>query len=251
MTEPRRSWPQDLHLAFVFLTRLPLPAVGEVPRGALAGAMRAFPLVGAALGLGAGLVFWLAAQALPPPLAALLAVAAYGWLTGFLHEDGLADVADGFGGGHDAARRLEIMRDSRIGGFGAVALILVLGLRAGSLAELAGLAPLALIAAASLSRTAIPFAMLLGRPARADGLGHGAGAVGRASLAWAGLLGLLIAWICLGAAGALAAAAAATVAAAVLMLVARRRIGGYTGDVLGAVQQITEIAVLLSVVGMR
>ncbi|MBC7908147.1 MAG: adenosylcobinamide-GDP ribazoletransferase, partial [Rhodospirillaceae bacterium] len=118
----------DLHLACAFLTRLPLPDLGVVADGGLARAMRTFPLVGGAVGLAAGLVFLAAHAVLPPLPAALLAVLVAIVLTGALHEDGLADTADGLGarGGREA--RLEVMRDSRTGAFGVLAIVFSVGL---------------------------------------------------------------------------------------------------------------------------
>ena len=117
--EARGGWPADLFSAAAFLTRLPVPAA-HVPTGGLAQAARAFPVVGAGVGAAAGGVLWLAAQAgLPPLVCALLALAAAALVTGALHEDGLADLADGLGGGRDREAKLRIMRDSRIGAFGA------------------------------------------------------------------------------------------------------------------------------------
>jgi adenosylcobinamide-GDP ribazoletransferase len=165
-----------------------------------------------------------------------------------LHEDGLADTADGFGGGDSAEQKLEIMRDSRIGTYGVVALVLSLGLRAVALATVSGsfwhlLG--ALIAAHAVARGVLPTVMRLLPPARASGLGVGAGLPtlggARAALLWSA--GFAIIGLGLGAGiVSLAAAALATVAVAGL---AWREIGGSTGDVLGAVEQAVEIMVLL------
>jgi cobalamin synthase len=119
------AWRVDLAAALTFLTRLPLPeAVTEPDRPPdLARATRAMPLAGAAIGLGGGAVYWLSAGlGLTPAIAGLLAVAATILVTGALHEDGLADSADGLFAGAESARRLEIMRDSRIGAYGTLAL---------------------------------------------------------------------------------------------------------------------------------
>lgn len=246
---PPSSWPADLRIALGFLTRLPVPQPEALPGDGLARAMRAFPLAGAVVGLLAGGAFWLAAQAFPPAVAAVLAVAAAAWLTGGLHEDGLADTADGFGGGRDVARRLEIMRDSRIGSYGVLALALSLALRIAALAALAPLAGLlALVAAGAVSRAAMPLAMRLLPPARSDGLGRGAGRPAAATVAVAVLLAAVVALAALPPVAALAALAAALAVTAALVRLAVRRIGGYTGDVLGALQQGVEAAVLLCAV---
>ncbi|MBF0335337.1 MAG: adenosylcobinamide-GDP ribazoletransferase, partial [Alphaproteobacteria bacterium] len=125
----------DFHHAAVFLTRLPLPHLRD-PARPLAACMWAFPLVGAVLGLTAGACFAGLASLLPPLPAALVALALLVLATGGLHEDGLADLADGFGGGRDRDHRLEIMRDSRTGSYGALAVGFSLALRAAALAAL-------------------------------------------------------------------------------------------------------------------
>ncbi len=238
--------------AVAFLTRLPVP-VAPMPPGALAVAMPFFPLVGALVGLVGGAVHALAwSLGLPPLPAALLAVLAAVWLTRGLHEDGLADTADGFGGGHEPARRLEIMRDSRSGSFGVLAIVFSVALRAALVAALATPAAVAaaLVAAEAVSRAAPPLAMRFTGPARADGLGAGAGTVtAGAALAALGL-GAVLAVASTGLGG-VAATAAAVAAAALLAALAQARIGGYTGDVLGAAQQVALIAALLAVVAAR
>jgi adenosylcobinamide-GDP ribazoletransferase len=246
----RDAW-REGKVALVFLTRLPLRLERELDPSALAASAPMFPLVGALIGLAAGASFALATVAgLPPLLAASLAIATQIGLTGALHEDGLADVADGFGGGRRVADKLRIMRDPRIGAFGTLALALALLLRAGALAELAhpGLAAAALVAAGALSRAPLPLAMALMPPARSDGLAAGAGRPhpGRAA---AGLvIATLLALLVLAAGPALIALTAGLGAAAALAALARRQIGGLTGDVLGAMQQVAEIAVLLTLV---
>jgi adenosylcobinamide-GDP ribazoletransferase len=248
---PAAAWATDLRVAVGFLTRLPVPQPETLPSGGLAQAMRAFPVAGAVVGLLAGGVFWLGAQAFTPVIAAVLAVLAAVWLTGGLHEDGLADTADGFGGGRDVLRRLEIMRDSRIGSYGVLAVVLALMLRVVALAALAPMAGLAaLVAAGALSRAVMPLAMRLLPPARSDGLGRGAGRPPSSVVATALLLAAILALACLPlatGAAALLAALAATIAVARL---AEARIGGYTGDVLGALQQAAEAAVLLCAVAL-
>ncbi len=243
------SCQQDFKLAYGFLTRLPAPfRVPDAP-GGLGRALRLAPLVGLVVGVGGALVAWIAigGLGLPPLPAALLTVAATVWITGALHEDGLADVADGFGGAFERRRKLAIMRDSRIGTYGVLALILSVGLRAAALAVLAGpeVVTAALIAAHGLSRGLLPSVMLVLVPARDEGLAATAGRPG-APDALIGLgLGLLLAVLAAGVLG-LGLGVAAVGAAAATGLIALRQIGGYTGDVLGAVQQAAEIAVLLA-----
>ena len=220
-----------------------------VPPGGLAAAMRCFPLVGAGLGLAAGL---LAASArglgLPPLAAALLAVAAMALLTGALHEDGLADLADGLGARGDRDKRLEVMRDSCSGAFGVLALIFSVGLRAAALAALPGGWRMigAVMAGAALSRAMIPAAMQIMAPARPEGLGASAGTPDASTAATAAGIGLGLAVLGLGLGGALAAAIAALCGGWLIVVLARRSLGGYTGDVLGAVQQVAEIGILLA-----
>ena len=137
--------------ALMLLTRLPVRVARPMAPAAFARAYGWFPAVGALVGAVGGLVLWGAGGAVPPLAAALLAVAAQVLLTGGLHEDGLADVADGFGGGRDRERRLAIMRDSRIGTYGALALVLGVGLRVALLAPLAGTAEAVWTLAAVLS----------------------------------------------------------------------------------------------------
>ena len=235
-------------VAVAFLTRVPIGP--PTPQGwRLADSAWAFPLVGAGIGAVAALVFLVAEiLGLGPAPAALLAVLAGLGLTGGLHEDGLADTADGLFGGGDRARRLTIMRDPRHGTCGVLALVLSVGLRAAALAQTgeAVYAGLALIAAHAASRALLPAAMRALPPARDDGLGANAGRPGALSLLVAAAIGAAIALAALGpllGALALAASAAAVLAAAIF---AFRRIGGGTGDVLGALQQIAEIVILLA-----
>ena len=244
------SCPRDFKLAFGFLTRLPGPLSLPAASGELGRALRLAPLVGLVVGVCGALVTWIAVGGLgmPPLPAALLTIGATIWITGALHEDGLADVADGFGGAFERSRKLAIMRDSRIGAYGVLALILSIGLRAAALAALTGpeVASAVLIAAHCLSRGLLPLVMLVLVPARDDGLAAAAGRPGPADALTGLLLGLLLAALAAGSVMALSLGLAALVAAAVTGLIALRQIGGYTGDVLGAVQQTSEIAVLIA-----
>ena len=235
-------------VATAFFTRIPIktPAC-RAER--LADAAWAFPLVGAGIGGVAAFVFLLVQLlGLGDWPAAVLAVLAGVVLTGALHEDGIADTADGLIGGHDRDERLAIMRDSRHGTFGVVAIVLSVLLRAAALARIgeAVYAGLALIAAHAASRSALPFAMRALVPARADGLGAAAGRP-RTSLAIAALaIGLLVTLAALGPRRGAIAFGLAGAAVFALGALAHRFIGGYTGDVLGALQQIVEIVVLLT-----
>jgi adenosylcobinamide-GDP ribazoletransferase len=210
--------------------------------------MRAFPLVGILVGLIGWAVFALATRlGLPPFAVGLVTLAATVLVTGGLHEDGLADTADGFGGGADREHKLAIMRDSRNGAYGVMALIFSLGLRSAALAALTvPAAGLALIAAHAVSRAAVPLVMRFLGSARSDGLGASAGQPDDAAQAWCLGIALVVALLCLGFSHGIVVALAAAIAVAAVGILARRQIGGYTGDVLGAAQQGAEIAVLLT-----
>ena len=215
--------------------------------GSLTQSMPAFPLVGAAVGLAAGALYVLISTLLPHWAAALVAVGALIAVTGALHEDGLADFADGLGARGDTDRRLDAMRDSHTGVFGVLALILSVLLRAAvlSAAPSAVAALGVMVAAGALSRASFPAVMLLLPPARADGLGAGAGQPDRTIALQAAVVAAPFAAMGLGFGGAIAGFLAVAAAAALIAAVAKRAIGGYTGDVLGAAQQAGEIAVLL------
>lgn len=229
---------REAALALGFLTRLPLGRRLD-PLPSLAASVWAFPLAGLAAAAPAALILWL----VPGVLGALLAVAAMIWLTGALHEDGLADFADGMGG-RDAARRLEIMRDSRIGSYGALTLVLVTALRVAALA-LNPAAAGALLAGAAASRAGMGVLMRMA-PARAGGLGAGAGRPGWSALGVGCAAAGIFAVLALGWWQAAVALAALAVAQTVIAVQARARLGGQTGDVLGAAQQAGEVAALVA-----
>ena len=240
----------DLRTAASCLTRFPV--AGDAPAGeAIGRASWAFPVIGTLVGMAGGVVYALAASAgLTALISALLAVTAMAWISGGLHEDGLADAADGLGGGKDKHSRIVIMRDPRIGSFGALALILAVGLRVAAIAAF-GLPPAvasAVVASAALSRAAVTAAMALMPPADDKGLAAGAGRPGLPGAGIAVLIALAVALFALPAAGAVAAALAAGLGAVTLGALAQRALGGQTGDILGAIQQVAEIAALLALV---
>lgn len=249
---PLRAWTDDLAAALRLLTRLPVPRHLPVdPDPSRAG--RAYPLVGLLIGSVGAAAFALAGVlGLPAVLCALLALAATIAVSGALHEDGLADVADGFGGGGDRDRKLAIMRDSRIGTYGVLALLLSAGLRVAALAALGAAAPVAaaLPAVHALARALLP-AVMLGLPlARRDGLAAATGKP-RAQDVFAALgLGIGAVWLLWGLGIALLLFAVAAAVAAGLSWLARRQVGGYTGDVLGAVEQAVETVLLLILVAL-
>ena len=227
---------EQLLLAIVFLTRLPVGRFLPPKIVPLANAAWAFPLVGALIGGVGALPLVFLDQGF---LGASLSVALMVWLTGALHEDALADFADSTGG-KDPQQRLEIMRDSRIGSYGTMALILSTCLRIGALMIVG---PLALVVAACWGRTAILIPMRYLPHARSDGLGHAAGRPTLGSLIVAFAFSLLIA-LSLGVPGIMAPLAAALVVT-VVHRIALRLFGGQTGDVLGATSLMTEAAILV------
>ena len=242
----------ELRVAMAFLTRVPVPPFhGAGPT--LAEAMRVFPVIGAAVGLAGGVTYAAAAQfGLPALPGALLALTVMILATGALHEDGLADTADGIGGGATPQRRLAIMRDSRIGTYGVLALILGLGLRAAAIVDLGiwtGAMPVlgALIAAGAWSR-AVMIAVAHYLPLADDtGLAASAGQPAPGAAAVAAGLGILLAVLFVDLRAALAMLLIGALAAGAVALLARRRLGGYNGDILGAAQQAAETAALLAV----
>ena len=184
--------------------------------------------------------------------AAALALAATLVATGCLHEDGLADTADGFGGGGERERKLEIMRDSRLGTYGACALVMSLLLRWAAISAIASpiAVAAALIAAHVTARAALPAFMRFVPPARFDGLSAGAGQPALRSAGLAALLGVLTLGIALGLSTTMFGLVLATSAGFFMAWLSVRQIGGQTGDVLGALEQIIEVVILLTALAM-
>jgi len=266
---PFRDWRQEPRLlltAWVFFTRVPLPAalaawVGYSP-AMLRGSARYFPLVGMAVGALAAATYLAGAWLFTPAVAVVLSMIATILMTGAFHEDGLADSCDGFGGGYTRERVLEIMQDSRVGAFGAIGITLMLLLKYATLISLAetgeaGLVAWVLVTGHTLSRAAAVGLMRFldyvrvdtGPKAKplADGISSGAFAV---ALAITALPFALVArlfengWLL--ALGCLPVGLAAWAAGAYF----RRRIGGYTGDCLGAAQQVAEVVFYLFAAGL-
>lgn len=231
----------DIPVAFSLLTRLPV--VVDHERAGLRGAQAAwaYPLVGLVLGLIAGGVGWgLMAAGVNAGVVAVFVIATQVVLTGALHEDGLADMADGMGG-FTRERRLEIMKDSRIGAYGAIALVLALLVRHAGLASLTGAElPLALAALGAGSRS-LMVALMAGLPnARPGGLSAAAGKPPFSAVMVALGVGIGSSLIAFGWFGMVVFLLMAMAALAVALL-AKNRFGGQTGDVLGATQQASEI----------
>lgn len=243
-------------VALQFLTRLPV-RLSRFEPGWLNDCVRHFPLVGMVVGAVGAVVMGAAAQVWPAWVAALLALAAMVALTGGFHEDGLADTFDALGGAVPRDKALAIMKDSRIGSYGALALGLSLLLRAALLAVLAARplwgAVAALLACHAFARAAA-VGVMASLPYGGDVEHAKAKPLALAvaprnlliALGWCGLLALaLAAWGLPWSRLALAAAAAA-VTALLMRQWLKRRLGGYTGDGLGATEQLAEIAVLLA-----
>jgi adenosylcobinamide-GDP ribazoletransferase len=239
-------------LALQFLTRLPLPPdVGYSPTR-MAATPRWHPGIGIVVGGLAGLVYALTAPVLTPGLAALVSTAAGLLLTGAFHEDGFADACDGLGGGATRDQALEIMRDSRLGSYGAAGLGLMLGGKIAALAVLPPAAvPVVLVAGHAASRASSVVVIATGAYVRDHGTGKPvADGIGPGGLGFALATGALA----LGAIG-LALPALAVAGGALGLVVGHlamrsrfeRRLGGYTGDCLGAVQQTSEIGLYLGV----
>jgi adenosylcobinamide-GDP ribazoletransferase len=239
----------DLKISVLFSTRLPFARSFAVTGADIARASWALPLAGALIGLLGAIAYWLAhAVGLPPLPAGALALATTLVATGCLHEDGLADTADGFGGGTTRERKLEIMRDSRIGSYGACALMLSLLLRGSALASLAEAALVAgaLVAAHGSARATMPVLMWLIPRARPDGLSADAGPPPGASVAAAVVLGVIALALGLDRGAAIAAVLLLVAVVACVAWLSREQVGGQTGDVLGALEQVSEITVLLA-----
>ncbi len=218
-------------------------------------AIRMLPFSALVIALPGALVAWLLSMTqLSSPVVAALALVVTTIVTGAFHEDGIADVADGFGGGMIPERRLEIMKDSRIGAFGGVALAAQFALRTALLADLLDgfdgpATALVMLAVASAARVAPLALMALMPPARADGLGRAAGAPQSAALALAfGGAGALFIAVTVPLAGTAATLTALGVAALALWAhgrLAMAKIGGFTGDVVGAGTIVAEIALMV------
>jgi adenosylcobinamide-GDP ribazoletransferase len=236
--------PSDTRDSLAFFSRLPMPG-GSVAANLHASA-GAWPLAGLLVALvPAAILCVLRGAGIPGLVAAAVALATLSALTGGLHEDGLADTADGFGGGAGRDSKLAIMRDSRIGSFGALALVFTVLVRTAALALLAfdpGQGAVALLCVAVLSRAAALWHWHQLLPARADGLGAGAGRPDWLALL-VGIAAGIVAVIVLAAffgGAALFALALAVLTVIAFTIFARRQIGGYTGDTVGAAQQVAE-----------
>jgi adenosylcobinamide-GDP ribazoletransferase len=228
--------------AVQYFTRIRVPAWVGHAQEQLAGAVRYFPVVGLIVGASGAATLWLAAHVLPAPLPAILATIVTVLMTGAIHEDGLADTCDGLGGGATRERALEIMKDPRIGAFGAIALILMLLLKISALSVMpVWTAMAAIVAAHAFSRFCAVLISFAGRYVGSAERSRAAPVVQRVKIG-----DVLIAAVCglpalvLCGREAIIAVVVALVLLGLLFRWCVRRIGGYTGDTLGAAQQVTE-----------
>lgn len=240
----------ELSAAFALLTRLPVHRL-PLPRVvAPSEAVWAYPIVGAVVGAIGGGVYWVTRWlSCPPALAALWALVAIIFITGAMHEDGLADFADGLAG-DTKERRLSIMRDHQTGTYGVIALVLSLAVRATAIAIIAEprVVMAALIAADATSRLSAVLIMAALPPARRDGLSASVGSPTARLAAIALVLTFVITWLLLPFGVALFLILSAVVSSVVLGRVALVRLGGQTGDVLGASSQLCECLALIVLV---
>ena len=243
---------ENLALTLAFFSRIPLPAslgnrIGHDAK--LGDAAAYFPIAGIIIAIPVALVWFFASSFLPASIAAGLALGVSLLITGGLHEDGFADCADGLGATQDRDRALEIMRDSRIGTYGSLALILSVSLRWAALAVLSPWAGvLAILISFSGARTAMTLAMQFSIYARKEGLGKQANEMSQSSFITAIGIAFIIAILCGWLWGVLALCLA-FLAAWLFLKRLEHRIGGYTGDGLGAIEQIAEITILIVLAG--
>lgn len=239
--------------AVQYFTRIRVPAWVGHAQEQLAGAVRYFPVVGLIVGASGAATLWLAARVLPAPLPAILATIVTVLMTGAIHEDGLADTCDGLGGGATRERALEIMKDPRIGAFGAIALILTLLLKISALSLMpVWTAMAALVAAHTFSRFCAVLVSFVGRYVGSAERSRAAPVVQRVKIGdvlIAAVYGLPALVLC--GREAIIAVVVALVLLGLLFRWCVQRIGGYTGDTLGAAQQITETGFYVALLAVQ
>ncbi|TAA47676.1 adenosylcobinamide-GDP ribazoletransferase [Corallincola spongiicola] len=237
-------------VAVQFLTRVPVVIPGEFDPRWLSRCCVYFPVVGSLIGLAAAAVYLLCVDALGTTIGVMLSMAASVLITGAFHEDGLADTCDGLGGGLDCAHKLRIMKDSRIGTYGAIGLFMVLMLKAASLTQLQS--ALIIVVAHAVSRSfSVSFIFNLKYVADAESskskpLATRLSALGLLfTMSWAALMLAFIPW---------QMAVASLICLVILRVILQqfyiRQIGGYTGDTLGAAQQLSELIIYLSCIAV-
>ena len=243
----------DIRIALSLSTILPVGLAKPIDNGEIAQASWALPVAGLVVGLAGALVYAIVRRmGLPSDSAAVLALSATVLVTSAIHEDGLADTADGLGGGKSREQKLEIMRDSRIGTFGGCALVLSMLARWSALATVAEPVSVAstLLAAHAAARAQLPVFMWLIPPARSDGLSAGAGQASAQSALIAAGLGFLCLAFGLGLGKAIMGLILLALVGLGWAWLATKQVGGQTGDILGAIEQIGEIALLLMAVAV-
>jgi len=235
-------------IALQFLTRIRIKRIDPFPDDWLPRAAKCMPVVGALIGVVVGAVLLVSAAVFPAPLPIVIALVVSILLTGALHEDGLADTADAFGGGTTRERCLEIMKDSRIGTYGTLALIMTLALKGTALAAIDPIsAARVLVAGYAGARLAAVLALAILPYAGGDAakVSRTTSHMTAAEIVVAVVSALVVGFFILDAVVLAVATMFALAAAAAVAWMARRKIGGYTGDVLGAVEQAYEIAFLV------
>lgn len=242
----------NLALTLAFFSRIPLPSSlgNRISHDAKLGEAAAFfPIAGLILSIPVAVIWFVASSYLPATIAAGLALGLSLLITGGLHEDGFADCADGLGATPNRERALEIMRDSRIGTYGSLALILSIGLRWAALASLGPISGvLAIVICNAGSRSAMTIAMQFSQYARPEGLGKQANTIRQNDFIAAIIIAFLIAIFCGWFWGAIALSLA-YLASWLFLKRIEHRLGGYTGDGLGGMEQIAEITILITLAG--
>ena len=244
------SCARALCIAGLFFTRFPFRVKGKIEPEDLKKSGWVFPIIGALIGLIGGTVFLLCSEiGFSPGVCAILAVLSLILATGGLHEDGLADTFDGCFGGYDKTTRLNIMRDSQVGAFGIIALIFSIYLRCIVFIDLSelGLVFIGFIVSGAISRGILPLSTIFLDPARVNGMASKMGKFSPdLSLLSAGL-SVVIMMLLIDVLVVIFICVVVLFAVGIFMIIVKRLLGGYTGDTLGAYQQIAEIVTLLAI----
>jgi adenosylcobinamide-GDP ribazoletransferase len=244
------QWIQDIILGISFLTRLPISHSLPYKRFIMQSAW-SFPLVGSFLGFLGGSVSWVLLELqLPLLIISFLTIGTLILLTGGLHEDGLADMADGFGGGSNPENKIAIMRDSQIGTYGTLILILVIAIKAAGIVTLLGQdntlnCMVALVVSGSISRSLMVCVAYTLDHASEKGIGKFAGKPDSHTAISSIFITVITSIFLLPIMKAMIVLTLATLTATAIGLLAKRQINGYTGDILGATQQLSEVIVLI------
>lgn len=236
----------DIWVALSLLSRLPVPVDHDVAGKRAANASWAYPVAGGLMGLVAGLVGWsLMAVGFSAGISAGVALIVLVMISGALHEDGLADCADGLWGGTTTVNRLAIMKDSRIGVYGTLALILFIGLRWQAISVQTDVAIIqVMVLVGAISRMPLPWIMAKYENARTNGLSKSVGTPSQQTVMIGFFTGAVVAVLAVGLTGLLAFLAAGLIAILLIRYV-QTKITGQTGDILGGIQQVVETALLI------